>query len=30
LLTQFTPGERITIWAPNIPEWIILQYGAAP
>jgi acyl-CoA synthetase (AMP-forming)/AMP-acid ligase II len=29
LLTQFTTGERITIWAPNIPEWIILQYGAA-
>jgi fatty-acyl-CoA synthase len=29
LLTQFAPGERITIWAPNIPEWIILQYGAA-
>ena len=29
LLTQFSPGERITIWAPNIPEWIILQYGAA-
>jgi fatty-acyl-CoA synthase len=29
LLTRFTPGERITVWAPNIPEWIILQYGAA-
>jgi fatty-acyl-CoA synthase len=29
LLTRFSPGERITIWAPNIPEWIILQYGAA-
>jgi fatty-acyl-CoA synthase len=29
LLTQFSPGERITIWAPNIPEWVILQYGAA-
>jgi acyl-CoA synthetase (AMP-forming)/AMP-acid ligase II len=29
LLTQFAPGERITIWAPNIPEWVILQYGAA-
>ena len=29
LLTQFSPGERITIWAPNIPEWIILQYAAA-
>ena len=29
LLTRFSPAERITIWAPNIPEWIILQYGAA-
>lgn len=29
LLTRFTPGERITVWAPNIPEWMILQYGAA-
>ncbi len=29
LLARFSPGERITIWAPNIPEWIILQYGAA-
>src|SRR5689334_9278484 len=29
LLTRFSPGERITVWAPNIPEWIILHYGAA-
>jgi fatty-acyl-CoA synthase len=29
LLTRFSPGERITVWAPNIPEWMILQYGAA-
>ena len=29
LLTEFSPGERITIWAPNIPEWVILQFGAA-
>lgn len=29
LLAKFTPGERITVWAPNIPEWIILQYGSA-
>lgn len=29
LLTQFVPGERITVWAPNVPEWTILQYGAA-
>jgi len=29
LLGRFAPGERITVWAPNIPEWTILQYGAA-
>jgi len=29
LLTRFSPGERIAVWAPNIPEWVILQYGAA-
>ncbi len=29
LLGRFAPGERITVWAPNIPEWIVLQYGAA-
>jgi acyl-CoA synthetase (AMP-forming)/AMP-acid ligase II len=29
LLTTFSPGERITVWAPNIPEWVVLQYGAA-
>ncbi|GAB1515239.1 AMP-binding protein [Actinophytocola sp. KF-1] len=29
LLTRFAPGDRITVWAPNIPEWVVLQYGAA-
>jgi len=29
LLSRFAPGERITVWAPNIPEWVVLQYGAA-
>ena len=29
LLAHFRPGDRITVWAPNIPEWIILEYGAA-
>jgi len=29
LLERFRPGERITVWAPNVPEWIILEYGAA-
>ncbi|MAY85142.1 MAG: long-chain fatty acid--CoA ligase [Pseudooceanicola sp.] len=29
LLDRFKPGEHICLWAPNVPEWIILQYGAA-
>jgi fatty-acyl-CoA synthase len=29
LLARFAPGERIAVWAPNCPEWVFLQYGAA-
>jgi fatty-acyl-CoA synthase len=29
LLTRFQPGERIAVWAPNIPEWIIAEFGLA-
>lgn len=29
LLNRFTPGERVAVWAPNIPEWLFLQFGAA-
>jgi fatty-acyl-CoA synthase len=29
LLRDFAPGETIAIWAPNIPEYVIAQYGAA-
>lgn len=29
LLSRFEPGERICIWAPNAPEWVILSYAAA-
>ena len=29
LLSRYRPGERIAIWAPNIPEWVILEYAAA-
>src|SRR5271169_3636629 len=29
LLTRFEPGEHVGVWAPNIPEWVLLQYGAA-
>jgi fatty-acyl-CoA synthase len=29
LLCRFEPGERVAVWAPNIPEWIMLEFGAA-
>ena len=29
LLSKFEPGEHICLWAPNVPEWVIIQYGAA-
>jgi fatty-acyl-CoA synthase len=29
LLTRFTPGMRVAVWAPNSPEWVILEFGAA-
>jgi fatty-acyl-CoA synthase len=29
LLGRFEPGERVGVWAPNIPEWLLLQFGAA-
>jgi len=29
LLGRFDPGEHVAVWAPNIAEWVILQYGAA-
>jgi fatty-acyl-CoA synthase len=29
LLARFEPGEHIAVWAPNVPEWVLLQYGAA-
>ncbi len=27
LLTRYRPGERIVVWAPNIPEWILCEYA---
>ncbi len=27
LLTRFRPGERIAVWAPNIPEWVIAEFA---
>jgi fatty-acyl-CoA synthase len=29
LLARFAPGERVAAWAPNVPQWIFLQFGAA-
>jgi fatty-acyl-CoA synthase len=29
LLRRFRPGERIAVWAYNLPEWIMLEFGAA-
>lgn len=29
LLTRFRPGERVTVWGPNTPEWVLLEYAMA-
>jgi fatty-acyl-CoA synthase len=29
LTRRFGPGERIAVWAGNIPEWVVLEFGAA-
>jgi fatty-acyl-CoA synthase len=29
LAERFAPGERVAAWAPNLPEWVILEYAAA-
>jgi len=29
LLRRFEPGERLAVWAHNLPEWLVLEYGAA-
>ena len=28
LLSRFEPGERIAVWANNIPEWVLLELAA--
>jgi fatty-acyl-CoA synthase len=28
LLQRFAPGEHIAVWANNIPEWLLLEFGA--
>ncbi|MEM7684019.1 MAG: AMP-binding protein [Pseudomonadota bacterium] len=27
LSTRFSPGERICVWSPNTPEWVLLEYA---
>lgn len=27
LTTRFNAGERVVVWAPNIPEWIFMEYA---
>src|SRR5436190_21639908 len=29
LRRRFQPGERIAIWAQNLPEWVMMEFGAA-
>jgi fatty-acyl-CoA synthase len=29
LLTRFQPGDRIAVWSPNCPEWMLLQHGVS-
>jgi len=29
LRAHFEPGERVAVWAPNLPEWVMLEFGAA-
>ena len=29
LSTRFAPGERVVVWAPNIPEWLFMEYACA-
>ena len=29
LAQRFEPGERVAVWAHNIPEWVLLEFGSA-
>jgi fatty-acyl-CoA synthase len=29
LASRFNPGERVAVWAPGLPEWVVLEFGAA-
>ena len=27
LSTRFDPGERIVVWSPNSPDWVLMEYA---
>ena len=29
LSTRFAPGERVAVWSPNSPEWVLMEYACA-
>ena len=29
LLARYSPGDHIAVWAQNIPEWELLEFGVA-
>ena len=29
LLLRFRPGEHVAVWASNVPEWVLIEFGAA-
>jgi fatty-acyl-CoA synthase len=29
LAARFAPGERVVLWAPSSPEWLMVEFGAA-
>jgi fatty-acyl-CoA synthase len=29
LVTRFAPGERVVVWSPNSPEWVLMEYACA-
>jgi fatty-acyl-CoA synthase len=28
LTARFAPGERVAVWAPSLPEWVVLEFAA--
>ena len=29
LASRFRPGERVCVWSPNSPEWVLMEYACA-